>query len=45
MRRFNWGALLLIVALFVAPTAFAQQTTGNITGRIVDDQGAAVAST
>ena len=42
MTRFSWGALLLILALFAAPSAIAQQTTGTITGRVVDDQGAAI---
>jgi outer membrane receptor protein involved in Fe transport len=42
MQRLTRGALLLMMALFAAPAAFAQQTTGNITGRIVDDQGSAV---
>ena len=32
---------MIVIALGTLP-ASAQQTTGNITGRIVDDQGAAV---
>jgi hypothetical protein len=34
--------MLALAALGVASTVQAQQTTGNITGRILDDQGAAV---
>src|SRR3982750_2377286 len=34
---------MIVLGAFMAPAiAFAQQTTGNITGRIVDTQGAAV---
>ena len=33
---------MLVLAFGLAMPAVAQQTTGNITGRIVDDQGAAV---
>jgi len=33
---------LIVLAFGLATPAVAQQTTGNITGRIVDDQGAAV---
>src|SRR5687767_706267 len=40
MNRFT-RALLVCLLAFAAP-AFAQQTTGNITGRILDDQGAAI---
>jgi len=40
MRRLAIGAAILLL-MSVAP-AFAQQTNGNITGRIVDQQGAAV---
>ncbi len=35
-------AMIVLCALVAASTALAQQTTGNITGRIVDAQGAAV---
>ena len=42
MKRIIWTATVLVLALFTATAAYAQQTTGNITGRIVDDQGAAV---
>ena len=42
MKRIIWTATVLVLALVTASAAFAQQTTGNITGRIVDDQGAAV---
>jgi outer membrane receptor protein involved in Fe transport len=34
-------ALCVCLLAFAAP-AFAQQTTGNITGRVLDDQGAAI---
>ncbi len=34
--------MLVLLALSFASPAFAQQTTGNITGRLVDNQGAAV---
>ena len=40
MRRYLFGAALLV--LLGCASAFAQQTTGNITGRVVDEQGAAV---
>jgi carboxypeptidase family protein len=40
MRRHLFGAAVLL--LFACASAFAQQTTGNITGRVVDQQGAAV---
>src|SRR6478672_2680006 len=40
MRRII--AALMVVGLFMATPLAAQQTTGNITGRLVDDQGAAV---
>ena len=40
MRRII--AALMVVGLFSATPLIAQQTTGNITGRVVDDQGAAV---
>ena len=40
MRRITLAALALL--LMVAASANAQQTTGNITGRITDAQGAAV---
>src|ERR1044071_14897 len=40
MRRILFGSILLL--LMSCASAFAQQTTGNITGRIVDDQGAAI---
>ena len=35
-------AMIALCALAAASTALAQQTTGNISGRIVDAQGAAV---
>jgi len=40
MRRII--AALMVVGLFSATPLIAQQTTGNITGRVVDDQGSAV---
>src|SRR4249920_3599436 len=40
MRRYLFGAALLV--LLGCASAFAQQTTGTITGRIVDQQGAAI---
>jgi hypothetical protein len=40
MRRYLFGAALLV--LLGCASAFAQQTTGSITGRVVDQQGAAV---
>jgi hypothetical protein len=40
MRRQLFGAAL--VTLLSCVSAFAQQTAGNITGRVVDQQGAAV---
>ena len=39
MRRIIY---VMIALCSLAPSAFAQQTTGNITGRILDDQGAAI---
>ncbi len=43
MKRLTMGLLvvLALVAGFTAP-AFAQGTTGGVTGRVLDDQGAAV---
>src|SRR5262249_55852623 len=40
MRRQLLGAAMVL--LLSCASAFAQQTTGNITGRVVDQQGAAV---
>ena len=40
MRRLLIGSALLL--LFSSASAFAQQTTGNITGRVLDQQGAAM---
>ncbi|HJR59657.1 MAG TPA: carboxypeptidase regulatory-like domain-containing protein [Vicinamibacterales bacterium] len=42
MNRIIFGMMALAAALIAAPPALAQQTTGNITGRIVDAQGAAI---
>lgn len=39
--RTRLAALLMLLAFTAAP-ALAQQTTGTITGRVVDDQGGAV---
>ena len=41
MRRF-FTVVCAAVALAMAAPAIAQQTTGNISGRLLDDQGAAV---
>jgi outer membrane receptor protein involved in Fe transport len=41
MRRFTRLLLVLLFASAAVP-ALAQQTAGNITGRVLDDQGAAV---
>ena len=41
MRTFLSALMMAGLIALGAPVA-AQQTTGNITGRIVDDQGAAV---
>src|SRR3954452_834262 len=35
-------AMIMLCSIVASSTAFAQQTSGNITGRIVDAQGAAV---
>ncbi|HEY1909728.1 MAG TPA: TonB-dependent receptor [Vicinamibacterales bacterium] len=40
MRRHFLGAVSLL--LFSCVSAFAQQTAGNISGRVLDDQGAAI---
>jgi len=40
MRRYVLAAAILM--LLGSPPAFAQQTTGNITGRVLDQQGAAM---
>src|SRR4029077_15090651 len=40
MIRKSLGAAVLV--LLACASAFAQQTTGTITGRVVDQQGAAV---
>jgi outer membrane receptor protein involved in Fe transport len=42
MRRLFIAACVALALALAAPAAEAQQTTGNITGRIVDDQGAAI---
>ena len=40
MRRYLFGAAILL--LLGSAQVFAQQTTGNITGRVLDQQGAAM---
>ena len=40
MRRLLFGAA--VVLLLTCASAFAQQTTGNVTGRVVDEQGSAI---
>jgi len=40
MRRYFYGAAMLL--LLTCASAFAQQTTGTVTGRVVDQQGSAV---
>jgi hypothetical protein len=40
MRRYLFGAAVFV--LLACVSAFAQQTTGTITGRVVDQQGAAI---
>ena len=42
MRQMRLAALLLGLSALISTSAFAQQTTGNITGRVLDAQGAAV---
>ncbi|HEX6973594.1 MAG TPA: TonB-dependent receptor [Vicinamibacterales bacterium] len=42
MKKFIMTMIVLGVMALAGPNAFAQQTTGSITGRIVDAQGAAV---
>src|SRR5262249_7886280 len=42
MRRLSIGAAILLLLMMSAAAAFAQQTNGNITGRVVDQQAAAV---
>ena len=42
MRRLFTAACAVLALALAAPAAAAQQTTGNITGRIIDAQGAAV---
>ncbi len=39
MRRLSWAMFALLALTLVATPALAQQTTGNITGQIVDGQG------
>ncbi len=41
-NRIILAMITLVAALVAPPAAMAQQTTGNITGRIIDAQGAAV---
>ena len=42
MRKLSIVALLLLCCGTLAAPAFAQQTSGNITGRVTDEQGAAL---
>ena len=42
MRRLFTATCAVLALALAAPVAMAQQTTGNISGRIVDDQGAAI---
>src|SRR5688572_28150659 len=42
MQRFFIAVCAALAIALAAPAALAQQTTGNINGRIVDDQGAAI---
>ena len=42
MRRLSWAMFALLALALVATPALAQQTTGNVTGRVVDEQGAAI---
>ena len=42
MRQMRLAALLLGLSALISTSAFSQQTTGNITGRVLDAQGAAV---
>ena len=42
MRRFFSAVCVALATALAAPAVLAQQTAGNITGRITDDQGAAI---
>ena len=42
MRKLRLAAWLLVFVGFVSANALAQQTTGTITGRVLDGQGAAI---
>ena len=42
MKRIIYAMIVLCSLGLAAAPALAQQTTGNITGRILDDQGSAV---
>ena len=42
MQRFFTAVCAALGIALAAPAAMAQQTTGNITGRVLDDQGAAI---
>jgi hypothetical protein len=43
MRNFAGGAAIAVLALAAAPSAFAQATTGGVSGRVTNDQGQPVA--
>jgi hypothetical protein len=42
MRNLRLAGWLCALLLVISQAAFAQQTTGNLIGRVVDDQGAAI---
>ena len=42
MRNLRLAGWLCALVLVVSQSAFAQQTTGTILGRVTDDQGAAI---
>jgi len=42
MRRLTSGIIAILMFALVAAPVAAQQTTGNITGRVTDEQGAAI---
>ena len=42
MRKYLLASLIVVLCGFLAAPAFAQQTTGSITGRVVDQSSAAM---